>query len=54
MAKYVDEAEMYRTFNMGVGLVLAVDKENVEYITSNSDAYVIGHIEKGQKGVKLK
>jgi len=53
MAKYVDIAEMYRTFNMGVGLVLAVDEENVEYITSNSDAYVIGKIQKGQKGVKL-
>jgi len=53
MAKYVDEAEMYRTFNMGVGLVLAVDEENVDYITSNSDAYVIGKIQKGQKGVNL-
>jgi len=54
MAKYVDEAEMYRTFNMGVGLVLAVDEDNVDYVTSNSDAYVIGKIQKGQKGVKLK
>ncbi|ACM92979.1 phosphoribosylformylglycinamidine cyclo-ligase [Nautilia profundicola AmH] len=54
MAKYVDEAEMYRTFNMGVGLVLAVDEDNVDYIISNSDAYVIGKIQKGQKGVKLK
>ncbi|GAB6075010.1 phosphoribosylformylglycinamidine cyclo-ligase [Nautilia lithotrophica] len=54
MAKYVDESEMYRTFNMGVGLVLAVDENNVDYITSNSDAYVIGKIQKGQKGVKLK
>jgi phosphoribosylformylglycinamidine cyclo-ligase len=54
MAKYVEENEMYRTFNMGVGLVLAVDEENVDFITSNSDAYVIGEIKKGQKGVKLK
>ena len=54
MAKYVDEAEMFRTFNMGVGMVLAVDEENVDFITSNSDAYVIGKIQKGQKGVKLK
>ena len=54
MAKYVDESEMYRTFNMGIGLVLAVDEDNVDYITSNSDAYVIGKIQKGQKGVNLK
>jgi len=53
MAKYVDQAEMYRTFNMGVGMVLAVEEENVDYITSNSDAYVIGKIQKGQKGVNL-
>jgi phosphoribosylformylglycinamidine cyclo-ligase len=54
MAQYVDEAEMYRTFNMGVGMVLAVNEENVDFITSNSDAYIIGQIQKGQKGVKLK
>jgi len=54
MAKYVDEAEMFRTFNMGVGLILAVNEANVDFITSNSDAYVIGEIQKGQKGVKLK
>ena len=54
MAKYIDEAEMFRTFNMGVGMVLAVNEENVDFVTSNSDAYVIGRIQKGQKGVKLK
>ena len=54
MAKYVDEAEMFRTFNMGIGLILAVNEANVDFITSNSDAYVIGEIQKGQKGVKLK
>jgi len=53
MAKYVDEAEMYRTFNMGVGMVLAVDEKNADFITTNSDAYVIGKIQKGKKGVKL-
>jgi len=53
MRKYVDEEEMFRTFNMGVGLIVAVDKENVEKITQNSDAYVIGEIKKGKKGVKL-
>jgi phosphoribosylformylglycinamidine cyclo-ligase len=54
MAKYIDEAEMFRTFNMGVGMVLAVNEEKVDFVTSNSDAYVIGRIQKGQKGVKLK
>jgi len=54
MSKYVDEAEMYRTFNMGVGLVLAVDGKDVDEVLKNSDGYVIGEIQKGQKGVELR
>ena len=54
MSKYVEEAEMYRTFNMGVGLVLVVSKENVDYVLENSDGYVIGELTKGDKGVELK
>ena len=53
MSKYVDEAEMFRTFNMGVGMILAVDEENVDKVLADSDGYVIGKIQKGQKGVKL-
>jgi phosphoribosylformylglycinamidine cyclo-ligase len=53
MSKYVDEEEMFRTFNMGVGMILAVDEENVEKVLSESDGYIIGKIQKGQKGVKL-
>ena len=54
MSRYVNEEEMYRTFNMGVGMVLAVEEENADEILKNSDAYVIGKIEKGEKGVELK
>ena len=53
MAEYVEENEMFRTFNMGVGMVLAVSEENVDNVLKNSDGYVIGEIKKGQKGVKL-
>jgi phosphoribosylformylglycinamidine cyclo-ligase len=53
MSKYVDEKEMFRTFNMGVGMIFAVDEKNVDEILNNSDAYVIGEIKKGKKGVKL-
>ena len=54
MAQYVEEAEMYRTFNMGVGLILAVSPENVDFILENSDGYVIGELTEGEKGVELK
>ncbi len=53
MADYVDEEEMYRTFNMGVGMVLVVESQNVETICANTDAYVIGAMIKGEKGVDL-
>ena len=54
MSKYVDEDEMFRTFNMGVGMILAVSSENVDNVLKNSDGYIIGEIKKGKKGVTLK
>ena len=49
MSKYVEEDEMYRTFNMGVGMILVVKKENVDEVLKNSDGYVIGKLQKGNK-----
>ena len=40
----VEENEMFKSFNMGVGLVLVVDANNVDYILDNCDAYAIGEI----------
>jgi len=54
ISKYVEEDEMYRTFNMGVGLILVVDAKNVDYVLQNTDGYVIGELQVGNKGVKLK
>jgi len=53
MGQYVDEEEMFRTFNMGVGMVFIVEEKDVESVCNNSDAYVIGSIIKGEKGVDL-
>lgn len=53
MSKYVEESEMMRTFNMGVGLILVVNPKNVEEILSNTDGYVIGEVQNGSKGVDL-
>lgn len=49
---FVDENELYRTFNMGVGMVLVVSVENLDYVLKNSDGYVIGEIVSGN-GVGL-
>lgn len=54
----IEEHMMYNTFNMGLGMVIAVDKDDVEKamqaIEATGDkAYVVGHIEEGEKGVQL-
>lgn len=40
----VSEDEMYRSFNMGVGLVMVVSSENVSKVLENSDAFIIGEV----------
>ncbi|WP_024954545.1 phosphoribosylformylglycinamidine cyclo-ligase [Sulfurospirillum arcachonense] len=49
MSKHVEEDEMYRTFNMGVGMVLVVSPENVDAVLADSDGYVIGELKEGEK-----
>jgi phosphoribosylformylglycinamidine cyclo-ligase len=49
----VEEEEMFRTFNMGVGMVWVVEPENVDAVLDATDAYVIGELVSGEKGVTL-
>lgn len=49
LSKYVEENELYRTFNMGVGMVLVVDKNNVDSILCSSDGYIIGEVDNSSK-----
>ena len=54
----IEEKMMYNTFNMGIGLVLAVDPADVDTVMAAVKAagetpYVIGSIEAGEKGVTL-
>lgn len=49
----VNKMDMYKTFNMGIGLVLAVSKEDVEKTLAclkelKEDAFVIGNVTKGE------
>ena len=60
MAKAGDikEEMMYNTFNMGLGMVIAVDKSDVSKTIEalkalGESAYEIGYIEKGTKGIEL-
>ena len=54
----IEEEMMYNTYNMGIGMMVAVAKEDVEKTMEAMKAagetpYVIGEIEAGEKGVTL-
>lgn len=54
----VEEQMMYNTFNMGIGMVVAVDQKDVDAAmeamrAAGDTPYVIGHIKAGEKGVTL-
>ncbi len=54
IGQHVAEDEMYRAFNMGVGMVLVVRKEDVQSVLEHAeDSYVIGEIKKGDKKAVL-
>jgi phosphoribosylformylglycinamidine cyclo-ligase len=53
IGEHVAKEEMYRTFNMGVGMVRGVRPENLEAVLSHSDGYEIGGLKLGEKGVTL-
>ena len=53
IGKYVEKKEMFRTFNMGIGMIFVVSPNNLDKITKHSDGYIFGKIIKGNKTVKL-
>ena len=53
IAQHVERAEMFRAFNMGVGMILVVRPENVDAVLANTDGYVIGKLEEGKREAVL-
>ncbi|MEA3490328.1 MAG: phosphoribosylformylglycinamidine cyclo-ligase [Campylobacterota bacterium] len=53
MGELVDEEEMWRAFNMGIGMVWVANEADVEAILANTDGYIIGKLEEGTKGVEF-
>ena len=54
----IEEEMMYNTYNMGVGMMIAVAKEDVDTAlkaleAAGETAFVVGHTEVGEKGVTL-
>ena len=53
----VDDAEMYATFNMGVGMIVVVPKERGRLSTdicraNGAEAWIIGSVTSGERGVE--
>ncbi|MBA3769722.1 MAG: phosphoribosylformylglycinamidine cyclo-ligase [Blastocatellia bacterium] len=50
----VDEKEMFRTFNMGIGMVLICAQGDLEHVRSSvKDSYKIGGITSGHQAVEI-
>lgn len=52
------ERDIYNTFNMGIGMVLAVDADKADEITAylksaGEEAYIIGTVAEGEAGVEI-
>ena len=54
----IEEYMMYNTYNMGIGMIVAVDKENADKAVATlkaagETAYIIGEVVEGEKGVDV-
>lgn len=44
----IEDAEMYRTFNMGMGFIVIVPEKEVEKVKELIEAYEVGYVEEGE------
>ena len=54
MSEYVERSEMFRAFNMGVGMILVVEEKSVATVLEKAEgSYLIGEIKEGKREAKL-
>lgn len=53
IGQHVERSEMFRAFNMGVGMILVVKEADVADVLASTDGYVIGHLEAGKREAVL-
>ena len=54
----IPEMDMYNTFNMGIGMIVAVDADKADAAVkcleeAGEKAYIIGELAEGEKGVEI-
>lgn len=53
ISQHVEMDEMFRAFNMGVGMILVVKAEDVDTVLAKTDGYLIGEIKEGKREAVL-
>ncbi|MDD2265734.1 phosphoribosylformylglycinamidine cyclo-ligase [Sulfuricurvum sp.] len=53
IGQHVERSEMFRAFNMGVGMILVVKEADVADVLASTDGYIIGHLEEGPREAVL-
>ncbi len=54
MSEHIDRDEMFRAFNMGVGMILVIEDANVEKVLAEAEgSYLIGEIKEGKREVVM-
>jgi phosphoribosylformylglycinamidine cyclo-ligase len=54
MSEHIDRDEMFRAFNMGVGMIVVVEDKDVDKVLSSADgSYLIGEIKEGKREAKM-
>ena len=54
MSEHIDRDEMFRAFNMGVGMILVVEEANVAKVLETAEgSYLIGEIKEGKREAKM-
>ncbi len=49
----VDEKEMFRTFNMGIGMIIVCDEESADTLETSATVYRIGGVTRGETSVTI-
>jgi len=54
MSEHINRDEMFRAFNMGVGMILVVEESNVDKVLATAEgSYLIGEIKEGERHVAM-
>ncbi|WP_104697868.1 MULTISPECIES: phosphoribosylformylglycinamidine cyclo-ligase [unclassified Helicobacter] len=53
LSQYLDFEESFRVLNMGVGMVLVVKPQNLDFILKVTDGYVIGEVVNTHQGISI-